>query len=87
MPTMKARKPHKKTKPYVIIVIAGNAEQFRNYVANSFDKRLPFQDTFIFARDRESLMGIEADEIIRVGTWYERKDIDDIEREARMRLR
>ena len=66
-----------------IIVLAGNREQFENYLA---ENGLTDSEA-VYGYFPDSIMGVDASEVVKVGTWYERKDAYDLERLALSRVR
>ena len=66
-----------------IIVIAGNHEQFVNFI-----KRLPSGDknNYICAEFISKIAGIRANRIIEIGTYYERNDYEKVKQLAESRL-
>ena len=60
------------------IVIAGNYRQFCHWCSvNEVYRRDP---NVVYASSSERLLGISgAVEVVRIGTWYERSDLREIE--------
>ena len=67
------------------IVIAGNHAQYLSFL----ETVLPIENRklFIEAIGQEHLLGIEADAIFQVGTYWERKDLAEIMEVATMSIR
>lgn len=63
----------------IIIVIAGNLEQFRRF---QYDLSPSDDNDYIYASDPLKIRGTRARAIIEIGTAYERKDYHEIKREA-----
>ncbi len=60
----------------MIFVIAGNHREFKHYY--------PKEDrNIIYVHSRHQLRGYHGAKVVRVGTWYERPDIEEIEREVK----
>lgn len=68
----------------VKIVIAGNHREFMDYL-----RIVPEEARKIYkeASHPDQIRGLIADEVITVGTWYERSDAKEMEREALSRVR
>ena len=58
----------------VTLVVAGNYRQFRYYYPQP-DRRIIFVDCV------DRMRGIHGAKVVKVGTWYERPDLEEIERE------
>lgn len=66
-----------------VIVVAGNQEQFDNFLSDVYpDDR----GNFVYA-DTRNIMAIEASQIIRVGTFWERADLYELCMLAESRIR
>ena len=67
------------------VVIAGNYRQYVNWCR---ENNLQLRDAFYIDRI-DQLFGLElaADDIVKVGTWYQRHDIDKLLEEANSRIR
>ena len=74
-----------KIKKYMkkIIILAGNFEQFKNYV-DSQDRN--HQD-FVYCSSIEAILGIDAEKIITVGTFWNRQDAGKLKDFADSRIR
>jgi hypothetical protein len=65
-----------------VAVLAGNIEQFRNYlhekgICVGFGSIVKFGDIrYVYATDCSHSLGMRFDEIVEVGTFYERLDYD-----------
>lgn len=57
-------------------VIAGNHREFKYYFPQPDSK-------IIYVNSRDQLMGYHGGKVVRVGTWYERPDLEEIEREVK----
>lgn len=68
----------------VIIIIAGTFKQFDDF--RRALRHTPYV-TYVYADNPKNLNGIEADEIIYIGTWTSRKDLPELEEAARARLK
>ena len=66
-----------------IIVIAGNHEQFEDYVRGSTIPR----EKFVYASSAYDIMGIRASEVILYGTYEWRKDVYELRKLAESRVR
>lgn len=54
-------------------IIAGNIDQYRNWAADKMSV-----NECLYVGGPDILRGIENPHGVFIGTWYERKDIDDI---------
>ena len=66
-----------------IIVLAGSRQQFEDYL----DKNGLTDSEAIYGYEPERLMGIEAREVITIGTFFERKDAVQLLELAESRIR
>ena len=68
-----------------IIVLAGNRREFNNYLD---EKGLTnFAGNYIYGAEPHNIMGIEAEKVEVIGTFWDRKDALIMEREAKSRIR
>lgn len=87
-------KRHTKIK----LIIAGNQREYGSYILDqireSESENYRIQPNtaviddvrYLYVFDRDSIRGFNDAEFIPVGTWYERKDIDQIKEEVKIRL-
>lgn len=61
-----------------IAVLAGNHAQFKDFLVNSDFVHLDDFETFVYIDSTDKIRGYRFDGLIVYGTWYERKDINDI---------
>lgn len=81
MPTVLHKQP-KRWKLKVTIVIAGTFKEF-----DEFRRALRHNTiTYVYA-DINNLNGIEADKILKIGTWAKRKDLPELLKRAEERVR
>jgi len=66
------------------IILAGNYKQFMDYCQK---ENIHPRDEAIYAAMPQSLIGVEADKIIEVGTCHERDDYYILKREAKVRVK
>lgn len=66
-----------------IIVLAGNSIEFSDYV---YGNTLP-NNKFIFASTSESIMGIEAEDVVEIGSFHTREDYHSLRNLAHSRIR
>jgi hypothetical protein len=62
-----------------IIVLAGNYREFRDYAKG--DKRCIFGDR------EDKLRGLDAEKVVEVGTFWQRKDSHELFQIARLQVR
>lgn len=67
-----------------ILVLAGNRQQFEEYVYTHFPplNTLPYgsdpYEAFVYGDSRKCMLGIDFDEVITTGTFWERQDASDL---------
>ena len=76
-----------------ILIIAGNYEQFRQYIYTIIPKKTDFQisygslylgnDHYIYGGCYKSIRGLLCSDIRFIGTYYDRDDIDIIKDQCR----
>ena len=64
-----------------VLVVAGNYAEFLDFKRFKENKDGPCN--FIYVTDKNSGRGRQVDELSFIGTWYERRDADDIEAATR----
>ena len=67
-----------------IAIIAGNHRQFTHFLEGQYGPGTTIR--YIEADRAEKLQGLRIDDILTVGTWYERKDAHDVLSLAKARL-
>ncbi len=60
----------------ITFVIAGNHRQFKYYYPKP-DRNI------VYVHSVDQLRGHHGGKVVRVGTWYERPDLEELEREVR----
>jgi len=81
MPIMSNKQPMSR-KPKTIIVIAGKFKEF-----DEFRRALRHNNNTYFYGDIKNLNGIEADEILKIGTWANRNDLPELLKRAEERVK
>lgn len=63
-----------------ILVIAGTYQQFKDFCderMRDFDELGKYEgEEYIYYSNEDSVRGCRVDDIIKYGTWYNRKDVD-----------
>jgi hypothetical protein len=75
------------TSPQRFFVIAGSYHEFRYWCHVNQKREGPW---VVYVADVRSLMGyilFPKDEVVRIGTYYGRKDINEIEHELKVRMK
>lgn len=68
-----------------IIILAGSLKQF-NYWCDEMGIN-PKNPKYIYADRPEKILGIEAEQVIEIGTFYERSDAREMRERANSRIR
>jgi len=72
----------------VKLVIAGNVKQFEEFVlSKGFNPKDKNSHPYRYANKRENILCFEADDVIKIGTYYKLENLRELEDECNRSIR